>query len=229
MSKQLIDNAVQALVTINAISLLPKTSRQKIDESEFKQATLFIAENYPEIFKTLTEKDFFTIQVSDFKIVKEFAYTLDEDATRVPSLIGRGEEHLSGVLIKLYEAQSTIQGLLEELYPMLERWEKIYERAEAIAKALSLNETEWASEALFHVAMPPETCAMIDELREVVGRAKIRRDSLKQCYDIASRLVTIQLADPTEPGRTTAEIRDAEPRQERPKGDKKDWKYYTKK
>lgn len=194
-----IQNIIDALMTLHKYSRIGGKVESEIAKSELLRAISIISEEYNNVFTILNEDEF--KQFKDFN--KDlYIQLLDHVTLQVPELTAPlVPDEMNSALMALYRGHVTVHGMLEELLPLMDRWEAAYERSKAIAKALSLKETEWASESMFNIVFPPGLFSKLQDIRETTRRVRIRERAFQTAYDKLSRVMTLYMHDPYEPSR----------------------------
>lgn len=198
INDELLDRLERAFIDARMLGNIAVTKRSTLQDTKYKQAVDLLNLHLKDFFLDLTEKDFDLIRVANFVELRNVTSTLHNPRAEVPAMgvTSLDEESLQRLIRLMYERHSTVHGMLEELEPMMVRWDAIMKRAERIMKGLCLGVHEWEGESFFHVFVPQDVHQNYTELKERVEECRQRDNAFTTAYEKLSRYITTMQTDP---------------------------------
>lgn len=191
-----------SLQLVSQLGLLSEKKRSPAQENQYVNALEHLRENIDDFFKLMTEHEFQSIMFwsADSEIYSWISQTLDDEACKPPRFPDKfTPADIERLVVKVYQAQTTISGVLEEIEPAYKRWLEYEDRCRKIWKAISCIDKEWQAESLFHTVVPVEVWIRIRRIAEYVASLKMRMDSLTNAQNVLSRLITLFQLTPSAP------------------------------
>lgn len=105
-------------------------------------------------------------------------------------------DNINRVLSELYVAQANVSQKVEELRPILYRWQHYEKKMESVIKGLVDFSTEWKADTVVAAFMVPGVYDKIRMLESYVERFTIRKASLDKAFEIVSRMMTLHIDAP---------------------------------
>lgn len=200
MSETLLLEMRVAVGTIATISEIADKLQTETQKQKLQAARELISTNYQYLFDALTHEFFESVTGTKESVVdmlQEYLEMLDDPATKPPKIPSNAHlTNLEEVSERLYEAQTTIAGVLEEIMPRYRKWESYRKQAENVMKALVQSNNEWKSKAVYQVFEPVEVTKIFADFAECIMAYELRLKSLEEAYKTMSRLVSIKLGTP---------------------------------
>jgi hypothetical protein len=192
----------QSLHLIVQLGLLSEKQRSSVQQNQYLNALEHLRENIEEFYRLMTEHEFQSIMFweHDSEIYGWLDKTLNDDTCKPPRFPEKfTPADLERLIVRVYQAQTTISGVLEEIEPAYKRWLEYEDRCRKIWKAISTIDKEWQAEALFHTVVPPQVWIRIRRISEYVASLKSRMESLNNSQNVLSRLITLFQLTPATP------------------------------
>jgi hypothetical protein len=203
MNESLVMEMRVAVGTIATISEIADKLQTETQKKSLKAARELISTNYNYLFEALTNEFFESVTSNKDtlnEMLQEYMEMLDDPATKPPDIKQNAHlTNLEDVSERLYKAQTTISGVLEEIMPRYRKWENYRKQAENVMKALLQSNNEWKSKAVYQVFEPVEVTKIFADFSECVMAYELRLKSLEEAYKTMSRLVSIKLGTPSNP------------------------------
>jgi malate synthase len=198
----MLDKAIRkAVIDVN---ILGETSKRTPEQDEaLREAKDLVRENLEEAFLHVCASEISAIraELCDAEQSNSFGYydsVLMDAGTKVPTFpIQVNPQTVTPVLQQIYKAQTTVNGVLEEIEPVYNRWMSYEKRMKEMLKALCAFSTEWRGDALYQTLIPSDVWRRIKTLGEYVESFKRRLDALNKAAELTSRMITLHIEAPT--------------------------------
>lgn len=200
MSKPTREELKQAVIDFNFISDIAEKKRTPIQVERYDSALNLLRDNAEFYFEDMT-KNLFEDILLEFEDRSGWMNSILLDGKYKAPALRRPvtQQSIDMALEDIYEAQTTVAGVLEEVEPTYKRWLQFEDRAEKLFNAIGNFKDKWKGESVFQVMMPEDVFRKLRNFGEFVAAFKLRQDALDKAFEIISRMITVRQMSPLEP------------------------------
>lgn len=200
MSKPTVEQLKQAVIDFNFISDITEKKRSPIQNERYDSALNLLRDNAEFYFEEMT-KTLFADILLEFEDRSGWMNGILMESKNKPPTLRQPvtQSSIDMALEEIYEAQTTIAGVIEEIEPTYKRWLEFEDRSEKLFNAICNFKDKWKGESVFQVMVPEEVFRKMRDFGEFVAAFKHRQAGLDKAFEIISRIITVRQMSPLEP------------------------------
>lgn len=204
LSKEKLDHLVNKIIICRQIVNIPVKERDLEEKTTLKSTLKELALEYQNLYETMNNSVLSKLSEillsEDYNFISKYRKYIEDGDFTPPSIPKNcGDVELKSALEDLYAGKVAILGILADLNFLLTEVETLKERSESISKGIMFTEeNQWGAESVFYLLFPEVLWEKYADLVALKTTYQVKFEQYKIAFEIASRLVTIELEMPSD-------------------------------